>query len=404
MRLRKAKKLACYEAISYTWGDPDDVGIVLCHDKELVLPANLVEALLQFRSAENEQYLCADAICLDQNNIEERSAQVRIMGDIFAAAARVLVWLGVTVFPESADRQASRIEYMETYGSLHWSLHKHRGLAYVLDSTRSFQARDPRDHVYAQYSQLKKFKNVIPGLMAPDGRIPCTSLSLLPDYSNTVECLYTEIASHLIDLEGLDILAHVEHSDLEVDDHANPRSFPTWVPQWQQVRICTGLLASILRPEELDGSPRRAALQRTRFDTGDFRELGLNGIVYDVVSSVDPCAMVRKVRQQLTLEQAESGYQYKNYDDDVEPDYWHTVKPMLRGRVTFGGLKTRVGVGPAITHPGDLICLFELATLPFILRRKSDDSYLLVGECYICKQLVFQHAAAEGEERRFVIR
>ena len=35
----------------------------------------------------------ADAICIDQQNVSERDAQVRIMGRIFSTAAHTLVWL-----------------------------------------------------------------------------------------------------------------------------------------------------------------------------------------------------------------------------------------------------------------------------------------------------------------------
>lgn len=39
-------------------------------------------------------YFWIDAICINQNSIPERSAQVKIMGDIYAKARTVLVWLG----------------------------------------------------------------------------------------------------------------------------------------------------------------------------------------------------------------------------------------------------------------------------------------------------------------------
>ena len=47
------------------------------------------------------RYLWVDAICVDQKNIPERNAQVAIMDRIYAAAEKVVVWLGV------ADEQTS---------------------------------------------------------------------------------------------------------------------------------------------------------------------------------------------------------------------------------------------------------------------------------------------------------
>jgi hypothetical protein len=39
-------------------------------------------------------YLWVDALCIDQENVTERSHQVNLMGTIYKAAARVVVWLG----------------------------------------------------------------------------------------------------------------------------------------------------------------------------------------------------------------------------------------------------------------------------------------------------------------------
>jgi hypothetical protein len=35
-----------------------------------------------------------DSVCIDQQNVEEKSSQVALMGEIFAKATRVVVWLG----------------------------------------------------------------------------------------------------------------------------------------------------------------------------------------------------------------------------------------------------------------------------------------------------------------------
>jgi hypothetical protein len=35
-----------------------------------------------------------DQICIDQKSLAERSAQVKLMGEIYTRAANVLVWLG----------------------------------------------------------------------------------------------------------------------------------------------------------------------------------------------------------------------------------------------------------------------------------------------------------------------
>lgn len=59
---------------------------------------NCFEALRSFRRRFRRRRLWIDAVCIDQRedvtSKRERDHQVRIMGDIYRKAQRVLVWLG----------------------------------------------------------------------------------------------------------------------------------------------------------------------------------------------------------------------------------------------------------------------------------------------------------------------
>lgn len=88
-----------YEALSYTWGAPfegqtlDPQHIILC-EETFEVTGNLYVALKRFRTQNRPRVLWVDAVCIDQSNDTERSAQVAIMAQIYAAASRVLIWLG----------------------------------------------------------------------------------------------------------------------------------------------------------------------------------------------------------------------------------------------------------------------------------------------------------------------
>ena len=56
---------------------------------------NLATALPYLRFPDRPRVLWIDAICIDQQNISERSDQVRKMVDIYQLADSVIVWLGV---------------------------------------------------------------------------------------------------------------------------------------------------------------------------------------------------------------------------------------------------------------------------------------------------------------------
>lgn len=83
-----------YEAISYVWGDPNDRALLRVEDAEFSVTANLALALRYLRLPHEPRTLWADAICIDQNNIDERSRQVQLMKEIYSSCVRDLVWLG----------------------------------------------------------------------------------------------------------------------------------------------------------------------------------------------------------------------------------------------------------------------------------------------------------------------
>lgn len=84
-----------FEAISYCWGEPVfSRSCSLADGGRISLTESLHSALQAFRYPDRSRNLWADAVCINQTDVAERSSQVELMGDIFAKATRVLVWLG----------------------------------------------------------------------------------------------------------------------------------------------------------------------------------------------------------------------------------------------------------------------------------------------------------------------
>lgn len=86
--------LTDFTAISYTWGDGHLTNYINCAGAHLSVTANVDKMLRQLRRPHKRKYLWIDAICLDQNNFEEKGLQIPLMGDIFREAKKVLIWLG----------------------------------------------------------------------------------------------------------------------------------------------------------------------------------------------------------------------------------------------------------------------------------------------------------------------
>ncbi|KAF2209814.1 hypothetical protein CERZMDRAFT_46536, partial [Cercospora zeae-maydis SCOH1-5] len=95
-----------YEALSYAWGrlDRTHTAYVVGSDTQLVLGSLRITrgfdiALRNLRRTDTGRSLWADAICINQENVDERSIQVQRMEEIYKHALRVVVWLG----PASGD-------------------------------------------------------------------------------------------------------------------------------------------------------------------------------------------------------------------------------------------------------------------------------------------------------------
>ncbi|KAL8833889.1 MAG: hypothetical protein Q9170_004036 [Blastenia crenularia] len=93
-----------FQALSYTWGSASLVhDIVVDGDPDQTLPIteNLHTALRYLRENAVPRVLWADAVCINQKDVEERNQQVKSMAKIYSLAEKVIVWLG----PESHDSQ-----------------------------------------------------------------------------------------------------------------------------------------------------------------------------------------------------------------------------------------------------------------------------------------------------------
>lgn len=96
-----------YEALSYTWGsgsisefvqvEVNDQGATNYPAEQrtaLGVRSNLASALRHLRLPGKTRVLWIDAICINQEDMEERNTQVKRMAHIYTTAHRVVVWLG----------------------------------------------------------------------------------------------------------------------------------------------------------------------------------------------------------------------------------------------------------------------------------------------------------------------
>lgn len=92
-----------YDALSYIWGSQADKRQISCNAQPIDVTQNLYSALVQLRSEHDEQVIWIDQLCINQDDSEERSREVAIMGQIYGLARMVIIWLG------PSDNETSKV-------------------------------------------------------------------------------------------------------------------------------------------------------------------------------------------------------------------------------------------------------------------------------------------------------
>ena len=99
-----------YWALSYTWGKSTQGRYIYVDDERVGVTDNLYDALLRLRHPWSSRWLWVDALCINQDDMAEREAQVQIMLNIFQRAERVIAWLG-----ESGQGSAGAFKLIKSF-------------------------------------------------------------------------------------------------------------------------------------------------------------------------------------------------------------------------------------------------------------------------------------------------
>ena len=89
-----------FQGLSYVWGKSGIVKTVQLDGKPFQVSLNLWTALRRLRRLHDERVIWADAACINQNDLEERSYQVALMGEIYSNASHTFIWLGDSISAE----------------------------------------------------------------------------------------------------------------------------------------------------------------------------------------------------------------------------------------------------------------------------------------------------------------
>ncbi|KAF5637131.1 het-domain protein [Fusarium sp. NRRL 52700] len=83
-----------FEALSYKWKEAEGRTSITCNGISLSVTRNLASALGALRFPFGVRVLWVDAVCINQDDQEEKSKQIPLMREIYTSAKAVLTWLG----------------------------------------------------------------------------------------------------------------------------------------------------------------------------------------------------------------------------------------------------------------------------------------------------------------------
>ena len=84
-----------YHALSYCWGTPDRNDGIICNEFRLSVTTMLRQGLADLWAIlELQTWFWIDQICINQDDADEQTAQIRLMPAIYSTAIRTVVWLG----------------------------------------------------------------------------------------------------------------------------------------------------------------------------------------------------------------------------------------------------------------------------------------------------------------------
>ncbi|KAG7010143.1 hypothetical protein G7Y79_00001g004150 [Physcia stellaris] len=211
-----------YHALSYVWGDTDRIKSIIVElgEEDYIhkVTDNLYTALKYLRSTDQVRTLWIDAICIHQENAEERSAQVARMADIYRSASKVIIWLGPA--GDNSDIAMKTLSSISSRINVQWATHAIEvsdtndmsSDLKPLQMTKYALCSDQRDRIYGIVHLIDKASR-------PDIRLDYTK--------STVDVFRDLMLTMVITHKELSLLTSCGLSDLSTD-------MPSWVPNFSK--------------------------------------------------------------------------------------------------------------------------------------------------------------------------
>ncbi|KEZ43630.1 hypothetical protein SAPIO_CDS4227 [Scedosporium apiospermum] len=251
-----------YRALSYCWGSPTPACQITLNGV-LVVGPNLDSALRHLRDKSTDIELWVDALCINQDDLDERASQVQLMDSMYGDAEEVVVWLGDS--SNDSKIAISTIKKWSEWYELKGKADKDAAFSIAEDLPLAFKA-----------SAIEAVSNLL------------TIASL--DYKKSTEEVYCEVYCEvaerlLLDDQSLRLVA-IASGVSSCPTNITKLSLPSWVPDWTCGDSLERLNFDFVKSGDNlnDGADIG---QFVRF-SDDHHTLVAKGVIYDTIAKTYP--------------------------------------------------------------------------------------------------------------------
>jgi hypothetical protein len=152
-----------YNALSYTWSSPSaeatQRGVtgeqkhpVKCDGREILVTKNLFDFLVRAQTTFHfllKEHIWIDALCINQEDVDERNTQVAMMGTIYESAMQVVVWLG-----EEEESTHLAVEMMSVMGKASLPSMEEMQVVHIKDDPAMVQLLGPLGNLSQHWDAL----------------------------------------------------------------------------------------------------------------------------------------------------------------------------------------------------------------------------------------------------------
>lgn len=103
----EVEKAAEYKASAYVWSDAGVKVDIICNGIDMHVTRNLRGALVCLCGISSPNAIWADALCMNQFDIEKKTVHVLLMGRIYSRAANTVMCKGTEKFKHVSRVQAA---------------------------------------------------------------------------------------------------------------------------------------------------------------------------------------------------------------------------------------------------------------------------------------------------------